>query len=389
MRRLVAPAGAAPFRERHRVSALRLRARGLGVVRCRSRSRAALYALRDTVAELRPPGSRRHGLRPGEFLALDGIDLDLQAGEAVAVLGHNGAGKSTLLKALGGLLAPWQGEIERHGRLETVSELGAGLNPFLTGRENVRLAALLRGTRGAEDPHYLERVRDFAELGPNFDDPVGSYSTGMTARLAFAMAAMARPDVLLVDEALSVGDLAFQRKCARFIQRFIAEGGALVLASHNLVQVQSLCDRAILLAEGRPAFSGATVAAVREMIGRALPAPKAAMAATPGPNAIRLLHFGGADGVPRTGEPARLEVEYRLAEPCPDAIWGFALWTADGEQCVTTAHDLTPLELAAGVGRLTCDTIPLQIESPPSIRSNYQLESRQLVILEVDWQRPS
>lgn len=399
-----------------------LRARDLRVVRCRSRSRAAAYAIRDTIADFIPGKARERKLRPGEFLALDGVDLDLRSGDAVAVLGKNGAGKSTLLKALGGLISPQAGSIERRGRVETVSELGAGLNPSLSGRENSRLCAHLRETPNAGSASYLEQVWNFADLGAAIDEQVGSYSTGMTARLAFALAAMTNPDVLLVDEALSVGDLDFQRKSARFIQDYLSAGGALVFASHNLLQVQSLCDRALLLDEGKTVCIGPAVDTVQEMISRALPASAPAVAAETGGNAIRLVHFGDGDGLLRTNAHARLEVEYQLTEPFPDALWGFSLWTADGEQCVTTAYDLEPTSLAPGVGRLRCeidkltlapghftmrldlvdrlagvpialagwgrDTIPLRVESTSSIESNYQLESRQLMVLDVNWRQP-
>jgi ABC-type polysaccharide/polyol phosphate transport system ATPase subunit len=412
----MASAGATPFSERDRMTVLRLRARGLGVVRCRSRSRAAIYALRDAVGDMVPGEVQAPRLRPGEFLALEGIDLELRAGEAVAVIGDNGAGKSTLLKALGGLLAPRRGEIERNGHVETVSELGASLNPFLSGRENVQLVALLRELPDREGADYLDRVCDFADLGAGIDEPTGSYSTGMIARLAFSMAAMARPDVLLVDEALSVGDPGFQRKCARFIASFLAERGAVVLASHNMLQVQSLCERAILIADGRAIFSGSAVEAVRLMVRRALPEPARQ---NDGDGAITLVRFAAADGALRTGSAAQLEAEYSLVQDFGDVIWGFGIWTADAEHCVTTAQDLSPRSLVAGKGRLRCAIdrlmiapgnytlrlhitdrtsgtpvalsgwghaiMPLTVDSPPSIESNHQLDFRQMVVLDVSW----
>lgn len=398
------------------MTVLRLRARDLGVVRCRSRSRAAIYALRDTVGDIVPGKLQTPVLRPGEFLALEGIDLELSAGEAVAVIGENGAGKSTLLKALGGLLTPNRGEIECYGHVETVSELGAGLNPFLSGRENVQLVALLRDLPDLDSADYLDRVCDFAGLGAGIDEPTGSYSTGMIARLAFAMAAMARPDVLLVDEALSVGDPGFQRKCARFIASFLAARGAVVLASHNMLQVQSLCERAILIADGRAIFSGSAVEAVRLMVRRALPEPARQ---NDEDGAIKLIRFAGEDGALRTGAAVQLEAEYSLPQDVDDVIWGFGIWTADSEHCVTTAQDLSPRRVVAGRGRLRCKidrlmiapgnytlrlqiadrlsgtpvalfgwgqaSVPLTVDSQPSIESNHQLDFRQMVVLDVSW----
>ncbi|WP_161595971.1 ABC transporter ATP-binding protein [Flavisphingopyxis soli] len=394
----------------------RIRARDVSVIRCRSLTRAAYYACRDTVGAIvrHAPRSR---LRRGEFYALEAIDLSLDAGEAIAVIGDNGAGKSTLLKTLAGMLPATTGSVERNGSVAAVIELGVGLNPLLSGRENVSLAALLRELPADIACAYLHDVEAFADLGEAFDVATGSYSSGMTARLAFAMAAMTRPDVLLVDEALSVGDLAFQRKCTRFIEEFLGAGGALVLASHNVLQVQSLCQRAILIDSGRAIFTGAAVEAVRQMIARSMPMVETNTAEE---TTIRLIGFGGDAGRLRTGAPARIKVEYTLDEDFRDVIWGFGLWTADNQQCVTTAQDLSPRSLAAGRGTLECEierlpiapgnytlrlyitdrasgtavalsgwgraSTPVTVDSPASIESNHQLDMRQMVVLDVNWQ---
>jgi len=393
----------------------RIRARDVSVIRCRSLTRSAYYACRDTLAAIlrRAPRSRP---RRDEFYALADVSLSLDAGEAVAVIGDNGAGKSTLLKTLAGMLPATSGSVERSGSVAAVIELGVGLNPLLSGRENVSLAALLRQLPADTARAYLHDVETFADLGAAFDVATGSYSSGMTARLAFAMAAMARPDVLLVDEALSVGDLPFQRKCTRFIEEFLGAGGALVLASHNVLQVQSLCQRALLIESGRMIFSGPEVEAVRQMIARSLPEVE-----SPAPEgaALRLIGLGGPDGRLRTGAPARIEVEYTLDEDFHDVIWGFGLWTADNQQCVTTAQDLSRRSLRAGRGTLECEIdrfpiapgnyalrlyiadrasgtavafsgwgrahIPVTVDSPVSIESNHQLDMRQMVVLDVNW----
>lgn len=398
------------------MTALRLRATDLAVVRCANRSRAAWYALVDSLKTFGGSRAAAPRLRPGEFHALDGIDLELRAGEAIAVIGENGAGKSTLLKALAGTLQTSRGEIARHGTVGAVIELGEGLNPLLTGRENIELGALLKGLRDDEALAYANRVSEFADLAEAIDAPLESYSSGMVARLSFAAAAMARPDVLLIDEALSVGDPAFQRKCVRFIDDFLARGGSILIASHNLVQVQMLCSQAIMLVSGKPAFAGSATEAVRALVERNRPCDRPVEAEA---TSLRLVRFGDEAGKAVTGKAAVLEVDYTLDHHVDDVCWGFEIWTADQLQCVTTAQDMRGRELAAGSGTLRCrvDRLPLApgtyairlniidrrsgtpvalagfagaascivVESPPSIASNYQVEVGQLAVVEVSW----
>lgn len=397
---------------------LRLAAENLSVIRCRSNRRAAFRALIDGAGDvLSRRGTRQP--RPGEFYALRDVSFELRAGEALGVIGDNGAGKSTLLKTIAGMLEPSAGRLIRRGRIEPVVEIGSGLNPFLTGRENARLEALLKGMSGPAADHYVAAVADFANLADGFDQPVSSYSSGMAARLCFALATQSRPDVLLIDEALAVGDLAFQRRCNRFIEDFLGGGGALMLVSHNAVQVQNICSRALLLDQGRLLFAGSAVAAVRAMVQRS------GSASAPGrdpDSPLALERFGPVHGSAQSGEDTALVVRYRADAPIDDVTWGFEIWSSDGQLCITSAQEAAGRSLPQGGGTLTCviERLPLapgtyalrlnvvdrvngtpvllagfgaapilvEVASPPSIASNYQIENGQLAVVDVSWQAP-
>nr|VFK39970.1 MAG: lipopolysaccharide transport system ATP-binding protein [Candidatus Kentron sp. TC] len=178
------------------------------------------------------------------------ISFDIQAGEAIGIVGQNGAGKSTLLKILTGTLMPNEGGFRVDGRIAAMLELGMGFNPELTGRQNVRHAAGLMGFAASEIDAAMPEIEAFAEIGEYFDLPVRTYSSGMQVRVAFAVATAWRPEILIVDEALSVGDAYFQHKSFDRIREFQAQGTTLLIVSHDRSAIQALCDRAILLENG-------------------------------------------------------------------------------------------------------------------------------------------
>lgn len=204
---------------------------------CGDLKKALFYGLGDIAGEMSGRQWWAGRLRPGEFWALDDISFDVRRGEAVAVIGRNGAGKSTLLRVIYGLLKPDMGQVRIAGRSEAIIELGTGFNPLLTGRENIEVGASLHGLDPDATGRLLEAVIDFAELAEFIDAPLLSYSSGMKARLAYSLAAHLGPDLLLVDEALAVGDLAFQHKCIRHMRQFVQGGGSLLLVSHNVQQI--------------------------------------------------------------------------------------------------------------------------------------------------------
>ena len=197
-----------------------------------------------------------------DFWALDGVSLDIFAGETIGLIGHNGSGKSTLLKAIGGIIEPTSGSVERRGRLAALLELGAGFHPDLTGRENIFLNAAVLGLSREETEAQFDDIVAFAAIGEFIDTQVKFYSSGMYVRLAFAVAVHTDPDILLVDEVLAVGDEAFQRKCMDRIREFQSEGRTIILVSHSLDQVVDLCGRCVLLEKGHVVYDGSPAIAV-------------------------------------------------------------------------------------------------------------------------------
>ena len=191
-----------------------------------------------------------------ENWAVRGIDFSVAKGESVGIVGRNGAGKSTLLKLIAGTLRPTEGHIGIEGHVAAILELGTGFNAEFTGRENARHALGLMGFLPAQIQKLLPRVEDFAEIGSHFEQPLRAYSSGMHMRLAFAVVTAHRPDLLIVDEALAVGDAYFQHKCLVRMKQFRDQGTSILFVSHDSAAVINLCDRAILLDNGRMVGEG-------------------------------------------------------------------------------------------------------------------------------------
>ena len=197
-----------------------------------------------------------------EFYALKGVSFEISKGECVGIIGHNGAGKSTLLKLLTGGAFPTSGEIEINGRLASMLELGSGFNPELTGMENIYFNGSLNGLTKEEIDGKLKDILEFADIGNFIEQPVKNYSSGMFARLAFAVAINVDPDILIVDEILSVGDVGFQVKCMEKFNEFKKKGKTILYVSHGLGTVKKFCDRAIWLQKGEVVDDGNSVIVV-------------------------------------------------------------------------------------------------------------------------------
>jgi ABC-type polysaccharide/polyol phosphate transport system ATPase subunit len=191
-----------------------------------------------------------------EFWALKGITFDVKRGEVFGVIGRNGSGKSTMLKVMARVLQPTRGRIMTRGRLAPLLELGAGFHPELTGRENVFLNMALLGFTRKESEELLGSIMDFAEIHDFIDAPIRTYSTGMVARLGFSVATSRRPEILLVDEVLSVGDGPFQEKCIERMRSFQSRGTTIIIVSHNMPIIEAFCSRALLLDHGRIVTAG-------------------------------------------------------------------------------------------------------------------------------------
>lgn len=215
---------------------------------------------RERVKQLIAGASRQYYR---EHWAVRDVNLEVNRGEALGIVGRNGSGKSTLLQLVCGTLMPTEGIVSRRGRIAALLELGSGFNPEFTGRENVFLNAALLGIRRQETEQKLDDILAFADIGDFIDQPVKTYSSGMAVRLAFAVIANVDADILVVDEALAVGDAYFTQKCMRFIQRY-REENCLLFVSHDATAILSLCDRAVLLSAGRAKQIGSPKAVISE-----------------------------------------------------------------------------------------------------------------------------
>jgi lipopolysaccharide transport system ATP-binding protein len=240
---------------------------------CRSLKRSLWYGLQDLGSEI---GGRRHGggsglpqssvdvqLRPDEFWAVKDVSFELRRGECLGLIGRNGAGKTTLLRMLNGLVRTDSGSITMRGRAGAMIALGAGFNPVLTGRENIYINASVLGMVRQETDKTIEEIIAFSEIGSFIDAPVQNYSSGMQVRLGFAIATAIKPDILVLDEILAVGDADFRYKCYNKIAE-IKNQAAVILVSHNMEQVGRTCERCILLDKGKISLNSDTANAIEE-----------------------------------------------------------------------------------------------------------------------------
>lgn len=198
------------------------------------------------------PGYKNHEV----FRAMDNLNLELRKGEVLGILGKNGAGKSTLLKMITGVVSPTSGSLEVNGKISSLLELGAAFNPDLTGYENIYQHGQVMGLTNEEIKAKEKEIIEFADIGDHLSQPVKTYSSGMFARLAFACAINVDPDILIVDEVLSVGDMAFQLKCFKKFEQFKEKGKTIIFVTHNVNDVLVNCNRAIILENGRKTFDG-------------------------------------------------------------------------------------------------------------------------------------
>ena len=263
----------------------------------------------------------------GDFWALKDISFDLEQGETIAIVGANGAGKSTLLKIISRITAPTTGLVRIRGRIGTLLEVGTGFHPELTGRDNVFLNGAILGMSRGEVKRKFDDIVGFAGLEQFIDTPVKRYSSGMYVRLAFSVAAFLEPEILIVDEVLSVGDQQFQSQCTQRMEQIIKDGRTLIFVSHGAAQVQQVCRRAIFLQHGRMIFDGAVddaLAAYADSIKPPADQPQHSAAETAPPGEVPL--DSGQAGTPQIAS----EVQHRTApnrpvtdsgiRTCPDHV---------------------------------------------------------------------
>jgi lipopolysaccharide transport system ATP-binding protein len=333
---------------------------------CRDLKRSLLYGIQDIASEL--SGSQRKGdiLRSQEFWALRDVSFQLRRGEALGLVGSNGAGKSTLLRIISGLIHPDTGSVRVKGRVAPLIALGAGFNPLLTGRENIYANMAVLGLSTQEIEERFEAVVDFAEIWDALDAPVQTYSSGMAARLGFACAVHIEPDILLIDEVLSVGDIKFKMKCHHRLAKLREAGTAFVLVSHNSHSVLNVCDTSIYLSKGKLVLAGPSEAVVRQyeedlcLGGAAKAVGKMTLPEKPEHQSLGLditaICFKDEAGnvleAPLCGEPAYLSVECKAHRRIEDANLGILVRSLSQESglalYLTSASDNEVLKILPG-----------------------------------------
>ncbi|MGH9886899.1 MAG: ABC transporter ATP-binding protein, partial [bacterium] len=295
----------------------------------------------DTLRELAPSllgALVRRRPKTDEFWALRDVSFTVAPGEVLGIIGPNGAGKSTMLSVLSGILWPDRGAVDLEGRVGALIELAAGFHPELTGRENVFLQGAIMGMRRAEITRRFDEIVEFAGVGEFIDTPVKHYSSGMNARLGFSIAAHFDPDVLLIDEVLSVGDRAFQQRAYEYLTSLVRRGVPIVVVSHQLERISSFCDRAILLMRGAVAFEGPAPECVARYIeGVHLTAD----GSTPCPVVIDALELTDGAYERREGERVTLRLHGRVVGEMARALAvGVRVWSLPSEEIVAGASEL-------------------------------------------------
>lgn len=289
-----------------------------------------------------------------EFWALKDVSFRLEKGECYGIVGPNGSGKSTLLQIVAGVLEPTHGRVVKQGRVAALLELGAGFNPEFTGRENVRLSSEILGLSREEIAARLPAIEEFAGIGSYIDRPVKEYSTGMYVRLAFSAAIHVDPEVLIVDEALSVGDAIFASRCVRKFEEIRERGVTVIFVSHDLGLVKRLCDRATLLWEGRTEIEGTPAEVVNRYVGLVLEREKPAEerdGAGHGDGTSRLESIevldreGRPTGALLGGEPAVIRLRARFARDCEKPMAGILIRNRLGMDVFGTNTKVEEVEL--------------------------------------------
>jgi ABC-type polysaccharide/polyol phosphate transport system ATPase subunit len=333
--------------------------------------------------------------RSQDFWAVRDVSFTVERGEALGIIGHNGAGKSTILKLLSGITAPTGGEITINGRLAALIEIGSGFHPELTGRENIFLNGSILGMRRREIGAKLDSIIDFAGVRAFIDVPVKRYSSGMYVRLGFSVAAHLDPDILLLDEVLAVGDVGFQEKCLERISELQREGKTIIFISHDLSAVEQLCERALLMQQGRIIATGSP----REVIARYRQSIANFVSSSPPPEQsagitrraeITSLRFFDANGCETnafaTGEPATVRVECSAREGVPDAVLGVFFLSAEGQLVCNfssmASQEQVEVEPGRSVYEFYCPAFGLQ---PGTYFVDAAIERRNTPEL-VDWQ---
>lgn len=340
------------------------------------------WTLQETVLR----GLRR--TRPVErFWALRDVSFSVAPGSTLGIIGANGSGKSTLLRLIGGVMQPDRGSVKVNGRIGALLDLGAGFHHDLTGRENVFIQGVLSGLKRREVAQRFDSIVAFAELENSIHNPLRTYSTGMQMRLAFAVAAHLEPEILLVDEVLSVGDLAFQRKCLDRINQFKAEGCSIVFVSHDVETIEELCAEALWLRKGQVIVHGPARHAVEQYVAemeaetrRRTPESRPSVAASSGTELVinknrlgsleleitdvRLLDQWGTHLKElKSGGFLRVEIDYLSLQPVRAPIFHVSISRQDGLVCCDLNSGMGELSTIQGEGQIALNLERLDLNS--------------------------
>ena len=346
----------------------------------RHRAKERYVALRDVLARkaasigrpfVNQNSKEKADLTREDFWALRGVSFEVKRGEVIGIIGRNGAGKSTLLKILSRITEPTTGRIKIKGRVASLLEVGTGFHPELTGRENIYLNGAILGMKKSEIRRKFDEIVAFSEVEKFLDTPVKRYSSGMYVRLAFGVAAHLEPEILVVDEVLAVGDSAFQKKCLNKMESVNQEGRTVLIVSHNMAVIKSLCSSAILLDHGKTGEIGPTDRVVNAYLCASaddigikgeINWPNTNIA--PGSREIRLHSIRILGSQNRTQsvldpeKPIRIAIEYKILETIMGMRFVLQIINADGVVAFSsTDHDLRPVESVRGIYRTVC-TIP-------------------------------
>jgi ABC-2 type transport system ATP-binding protein/lipopolysaccharide transport system ATP-binding protein len=339
-----------------------------------------------------------------DFWALRNIDFTIELGQTVGIIGHNGSGKSTLLRLMAGIHRPTQGSVITRGRIGSLLELGAGFHPNLTGRENVRLNAAIHGLSRKYVDSRMDDIAEFAGVERFFDAPLKVYSSGMAVRLGFATAVHIDPEVLLVDEAIAVGDEEFQRKCMDHLHQLRSGGATIVLVSHSLPLIAELCDFADWLDQGEQQAIGKAESVIDRYL-RAVNRRDADAVALPTEDDVpwppERVHIGSGEVRVHTvtyanaagedvdtllaSEPATFRIHYEASQPMSDLTFGLGFATATGTRVAGPNSGYGPqsVEVAGGRGIVEFQVDPLLLQ-PGRYTVSAAVVSRQHVIDHVE-----
>lgn len=310
---------------------------------CKFLKRSMLYGINDIGRNMFGLSSHSERLRKGEFWALDDISFKVKRGEALGIIGPNGVGKTTLLKLLNGIFWPDKGKITIKGKVGALIQVGAGFHPLLTGRENIYINGAILGMNKREIDKKFDSIVEFADIGDFLDAPVKFYSSGMFVRLGFAVAVHCEPDILLVDEVLAVGDMAFRKRCIDRMDTMIDSGVTIVFVSHALVILQGVCKRAILLDRGSIRAEGSSREIVQEYgrivsKGRIEPAifklPEVGEEDAPQVVSVRVVDMEGKEkSWFYTDESLRVIAALRVPKPIDKPAFAINIFQGDGFFC--------------------------------------------------------